>query len=60
MASKTVTKLGETCPCGFTFATPHGEEDAVAVVQMHVNRVHKKDYPNGISREEALKGIKEV
>ena len=53
-------KLGATCPCGFTFSTPHGEDDAVAVVQQHVERTHKKDYPKGISRAEALKEITEV
>lgn len=52
--------LGANCPCGFSFSTPHGEDDAVAVVQLHVQRIHKKDYPNGISRAEALKEIKEM
>ncbi len=53
-------KLGAECPCGFSFSTPHGEDDAVAVVQLHVQRVHKKDYPQGVSRAEALKQIKEI
>jgi hypothetical protein len=53
-------KLGMTCPCGFSFVTPHGEDDAVAVVQQHVDRLHKKDYPKGISRSDALKDLKEV
>ena len=53
-------KLGATCPCGFSFVTPHGDDDAVAVLQLHISRIHKKDYPNGISRVEALKEIKEV
>jgi len=53
-------KLGITCPCGFSFVTPHGEDDAVAVTQLHIERIHKKDYPKGISRAEALKHIKEV
>ena len=43
-----------TCPCGFSFSTPHGEDDAVAVVQLHVKRVHNQD----VSREEAAKSIK--
>jgi len=34
--------------------------DAVAVVQLHIERIHKKDYPNGISRTDALKEIKEA
>jgi hypothetical protein len=53
-------KLSMTCPCGFTFVTPHGEDDAVAVVQYHIDRIHKKDYPKGISRSDALKDLKEV
>lgn len=53
-------KLGAECPCGFSFSTPHGEDDAVAVVQLHVQRIHKKDYPQGLSRAEALKQIKEI
>jgi hypothetical protein len=48
-------KLGADCPCGFTFTTPHGEEDAVAMVQLHLRRVHGK--PNA-TREEALASIK--
>jgi hypothetical protein len=53
-------KLGVECPCGFSFKTPHGQDDAVAVVQMRVDRIHKKDYPNGLSRADALKEIREV
>ena len=48
-----------TCPCGFTFTTPHGQDDAVAVMQNHVERIHKKDFPKGLSKAEALKDIKE-
>ena len=53
-------KLAMECPCGFSFVTPHGEDDAAAVVQLHIDRVHKKDFPKGISRSEALKDLKEV
>ncbi len=55
-----VKKLGAECPCGFSFVTPHGEDDAVAVLQLHVQRIHKKEYPQGVSRAEALKELKEV
>lgn len=48
-------RLGTDCPCGFSFTTPHGEEDAVAVVQMHLRRVHGKV---NVSREEALAAVK--
>ena len=51
-------KLSGVCPCGFSFVTPHGEDDAVAVMQYHVK--HKKDYPNGLTRAQALEDIKEV
>ena len=53
-------KLSGECPCGFTFITPHGEEDAAAVMQNHVERIHKQDYPKGVTKAEALKRVKEV
>jgi len=53
-------KLSGECPCGFSFITPHGEDDAVAVLQLHIDRIHKKDYPRGVIRAEALKHTKEV
>lgn len=55
-----VEKLVGICPCGFSFETPHGEDDAVAVMQYHAELKHKDDYPNGATREEALKYIKEA
>lgn len=53
-------KLGATCPCGFSFKTPHGADDAVAVLQLHVNRNHKKDMPKGAPYETCMTMIKEV
>jgi hypothetical protein len=53
-------KLGAECPCGFSFVTPHGQDDAVAIVQLHVDRVHKADYPQGISRADVIAELKEV
>lgn len=53
------TLMGE-CPCGFTFKTPHGEDDAAAVMKYHIDRIHKNDYPTGITKMEAMKNIKEV
>ena len=53
-------KLGVECPCGFSFVTPHGQDDAVAVVQQHVERIHKADFPQGISRAAAIAELKEV
>ncbi len=49
---------GADCMCGFSYRTPHGEADAIAVAQDHVRRIHPKDFPNGLSRAEALKLIK--
>jgi len=53
-------KLTGVCPCGFSFITPHGEDDAVKVMQYHVKLVHKKEYPDGLTRTQALEDIKEV
>ena len=53
-------KLMGECPCGFSFVTPHGEDDAVAVMQYHVQLIHKKEYPKGATKAEALEHIKEV
>ena len=44
------------CPCGFKFSTPHGQDDAIAVTQMHIKRVHNID----IAKEDAVKSIKEI
>jgi hypothetical protein len=48
-------KFGADCPCGFTFTTPHGQADAVAVVQLHLQRIHGKATA---TREEAKAAIK--
>ena len=53
-------KLTGICPCGFSYITPHGEDDAVAVMQYHVKRIHSDEYPNGQTREEALEHIKKA
>ncbi len=51
--------MGE-CPCGFSFKTPHGEDDAAAVLQYHIERIHKKEYPNGVTKLQAMEHVKEV
>ena len=53
-------KFTGICPCGFNFTTPHGEDDAVAVMQYHVKLIHEKEFPNGLTRAEAMEDIKEV
>ncbi len=50
-------KYGVECPCGFTMTTPHGMDDAVAVVQLHLSRIHP-DMDN--SREAAMGAIKKM
>ncbi len=50
-------KLGIECPCGFTMTTPHGMDDAVAVVQLHLERVHPE---MDRSRATAMKAIKKM
>jgi hypothetical protein len=35
-------------------------DDAVAVMQDHVKRIHPKDYPNGLTKAEAMEHIKEA
>ena len=54
------SKFSMECPCGFTFMTPHGQDDAVAVLQLHVDRIHKADFPQGISRADVIAKLKEV
>jgi hypothetical protein len=53
-------KLMGECPCGFSFMTPHGEDDAVALMQYHIERIHKKDYPKGITKSQAMEHVKEI
>jgi hypothetical protein len=53
-------RLKGTCPCGFSFITPHGEDDAVNVIQYHVKLIHNKEYPNGLTRAQALDDIEEI
>jgi len=52
--------LMDECPCGFTFKTPHGEGDAAAVMQFHIQRVHKKEYPTGVTKLQAMEHIREA
>jgi hypothetical protein len=48
-------RLGADCECGFTFTTPHGMEEAVAIVETHVQRVHPD---MKLSREDAKAIVK--
>jgi hypothetical protein len=50
-------KLGVECPCGFSIATPHGMDDAVAMVQLHLQRIHPE---MNRSRAEVVKAIKKM
>ena len=53
-------KITGVCRCGFSFVTPHGEDDARAVMQYHVKRVHKKEYLNRVTGAQALEDVGEV
>lgn len=53
-------KFTGICPCGFSFTTPAGEDDAVAVMKYHAKLQHKKEHPNGATTAEAMKYIKKV
>ncbi len=48
--SKTLTV---DCPCGWTMTTPHGEDDFVKHVSLHVKDVHPD--MESMNREEILK-----
>ncbi len=50
-------KYGVECACGFTMTTPHGMDDAVAVVQLHLSRIHP-DMDS--SRQSAMGAIKKM
>jgi hypothetical protein len=50
-------KLGVQCPCGFTMTTPHGMDDAIAMVQLHLERIHPE---MNRSREAVAKAIKKM
>lgn len=39
---------------------PHGEDDAAAMLEYHIERIHKKDCPKGLPKSEAMKHTKEA
>jgi len=49
MAMKSVT-----CPCGFE-VKDHNTDELVKIVQLHAEQSHKKDYPQGMTREQVLR-----
>ena len=53
-------KITGVCRCGFSFVTPHGEDDARAVRQYHVKLVHKKEYLTRLTRAQTLEDIQEL
>ncbi|MDR7401823.1 MAG: DUF1059 domain-containing protein [Armatimonadota bacterium] len=48
-----------SCPCGAEFTT-HTEEEMVEIVNLHVRRSHPRDYPQGVSREDARQMMRDV
>ena len=53
-------KLYGKCPCGYVFGTFYDEEEAIAAVRLHFERLHTDFLPFGISDEEALSLLIEV
>ncbi len=51
-------KLTFNCPCGFYCETIR-QDDAVALIQLHVQRSHKDHMPFGITKTEALVLLRE-
>lgn len=47
------------CQCGAEFKT-HTEEEMFEIVNVHARRSHPKDFPQGVSREEARKMMKDA
>ncbi len=43
------------CPCGFSFSTPHGKDEALAILRIHEQRIHKND----VFQKDSLKGVDE-
>jgi hypothetical protein len=48
-----------TCPCGAEFKT-HTADELVEIANIHVTHVHKKDYPQGLPRDEVLKMVQDA
>lgn len=48
-----------TCPCGAEFKTHTADEGAEHAI-LHVKLIHQKEFPQGLSRDEALKMVKEA
>jgi len=46
------------CPCGYSFEAFCSENDAVALVKLHVERFHSDVLPFGITHAEALTLLK--
>jgi len=59
-AAHLAKKLRCQCPCGYDFETFSSKKDAVAMVQLHIERFHKDFLPFGITPAEALTFLKEA
>jgi hypothetical protein len=51
-------KIAGQCPCGYFFETLSSENEAVAIIQSHVESFHKNFFPFGITNDEALTLLK--
>lgn len=56
--------LNVQCPCGYRFKTFGSNNDAIAIIKLHVESFHKDFLPFGITNDEALtllnKGKEEI
>ncbi len=53
-------KLTWQCPCGFALEAFRGIEDAITLVQVHIETSHKDYLPFGITRTEVLALLKKA
>jgi hypothetical protein len=51
-------KVTWECPCGFTLEDVSEINEAVTIVQTHIEKFHKDDLPFGITRIEILMLLK--
>jgi len=51
--------LNVQCPCGYRFKTFRSINEAIAIIKLHVESVHKDFLPFGITNDEALTLLKE-
>jgi hypothetical protein len=51
-------KISCQCPCGYSFEGIYSKNQAILLVQLHVESAHKNLLPFGITKNEALTLLK--